>query len=173
MKKIEYKLEKGLIGVLSDTHVPVRAPYLPPLLFNIFQDVDLILHAGDIVEEAVLKELEAIAPVEAVAGNMDPEVLKRKLGIKKLISLGDISLVLIHGSGSRHDLPFRIFQSFRFEGPQGIVFGHSHQPFLQYREGILLFNPGSVGDPRWGSEPSCGLLKIEKGQLRGEIVSLK
>ena len=59
------------IGVLSDTHVPHAFPVLPPKVFEVFAGADLILHAGDIVSLDVLTELEAIAPVEAVAGNMD------------------------------------------------------------------------------------------------------
>ena len=59
------------VGVISDTHVPAIVPSLPPAVFDIFKGVDLILHAGDIVDLSVLDELRAIAPVEAVAGNMD------------------------------------------------------------------------------------------------------
>jgi hypothetical protein len=59
------------VGVLSDTHVPTIVRALPPAIFDIFKGVDLIMHAGDIVELSVLDELRTIAPVEAVAGNMD------------------------------------------------------------------------------------------------------
>ena len=76
MREVKYTLKNGLIGVVSDTHIPARAPFLPSSLFGLLDGVDLILHAGDIEEESVLDELRALAPVEAVAGNMDPLYVK-------------------------------------------------------------------------------------------------
>ncbi|MEK6698468.1 MAG: metallophosphoesterase family protein, partial [Nitrospirota bacterium] len=76
------------VGVLSDTHIPVTVKSLPPAIFDIFKDVDLILHAGDVVELSVLDELRAIAPVEAVAGNMDPLETQQALPAKKIIQIG-------------------------------------------------------------------------------------
>jgi uncharacterized protein len=71
------------IGVLSDTHIPLRARILPPVLFELFAGVNLILHAGDLIDEQVIKDLSAIAPVEAVAGNLDGEGLGSASGQKK------------------------------------------------------------------------------------------
>ncbi len=85
------------VGVLSDTHVPTIMKALPPIIFDIFRDVDLILHAGDIVEMSVLEELGAIAPVEAVAGNMDDSEAQGKLPYKKVITLGRYKAGIIHG----------------------------------------------------------------------------
>ena len=63
------------VGVISDTHVPTRARHLPRRVFQVFEEVELILHAGDLVELSVVRELEKLAPVLAVHGNMDgPEV---------------------------------------------------------------------------------------------------
>ena len=70
------------IGVLSDTHIPTRARCLPPEIFTVFKNVELILHAGDLVDPLVLSELETLAPVQAVAGNMDPPGLQSCLAGK-------------------------------------------------------------------------------------------
>ncbi len=170
--KVEYKLQRGLIGIVSDTHIPARSWGLPPRLFSLLEGVDLILHAGDLEEEYVLEELQALAPVEAVAGNMDPPQLLGKLGKEKLIDLGDICIGLVHGWGGRQDLHERVFDLFREEEVQAVVFGHTHHPFQEHRSGILLFNPGSVGDPRWGSAASCGRLQVKDGKVEGESLLL-
>lgn len=173
MQQVEYRLKKGLIGVVADTHVPARAVALPPQLFNLFAGVELILHAGDLEEESVLMELEALAPVESVAGNMDPLSLRRRLGQEKIICLGEVSLGLMHGSGLPRGLPGPILQRFQGRDLQGVIFGHSHIPFCEYRNGVLLLNPGSTADPRAGSRPSCALLRVEGQHLHAEILELE
>ncbi len=71
------------VGVISDTHVPAIARSLPAAVFEVFKGVDLILHAGDVVELSVLDELRTIAPVEAVAGNMDGSEVHLNLPLKR------------------------------------------------------------------------------------------
>jgi uncharacterized protein len=160
------------IGVVSDTHIPTRGRVLPASLFHRLTDVDLILHAGDLVEESVLDELSALAPVEAVAGNMDPPALQKRLGRCKLIRIGAVSIGLIHGDGTRGSTPRRALEAFLSIKPDLVVFGHSHFPLYEQREGVRLFNPGSPVDPRRAPGPSCGLLTVEGGSLRGEIIYL-
>lgn len=172
MQEVRYALKNGLVGVVSDTHIPTRASFLPSRLIGLLDGVDLILHAGDLEEEGVLDELRALAPVEAVAGNMDPLNLKVKLGVEKIVHLGEISLGLIHGSGFPRGVPDLALQRFYGHRIQGLVFGHSHVPFLEQRGDVLFLNPGSVGDPRRGSTSSCALLSIEGGKLHAEIICL-
>ncbi|MGI6317535.1 MAG: YfcE family phosphodiesterase [Firmicutes bacterium] len=172
MQEVRYVLKNGLIGVVSDTHIPARASFLPSRLIGLLEGVDLILHAGDIEEESVLDELRVLAPVEAVAGNMDPLYLKMKLGVEKIVHLGEISLGLVHGSGIPRGAADLVLQKFNGYRIHGLVFGHSHVPFLEQRGDVLLLNPGSVGDPRRGSTPSCALLNIEGGKLQAEIIRL-
>lgn len=150
------------IGVISDTHIPVRARFLPPELFTLFDGVDLVLHAGDLVEESVLQELAAIAPVEAVAGNMDSWTLHKRLGQKKILELAGYRIGLIHGDNStdRSKTPQRVLQSFKQDKVDCIIFGHSHQPYHETIHGILLFNPGSPTDRRSEPRHSCGLLTL-------------
>jgi len=121
---------------------------------------------------SILNELGALAPVEAVAGNMDPAGLKAKLGLKKIICLGEVSLGLIHGTGLPRGKPAPILQCFQGCNIQGLIFGHSHVPLWGYTAGILTINPGSATDPRAGNRPSCALLRVEGRQLQGEILEL-
>ncbi len=160
------------IGVVSDSHVPVRARCLPPELFSRLQGVELILHAGDLVVEEVLSELEALAPVVAVAGNMDPPALRRRLKRLKLLECGEVRIGLIHGDGLRRRPRKRAEEAFRDCGVQAIVFGHSHQPLCERSEETLLFNPGSCTDPRRAGRPSCGILHLSGGAVEGEIIYL-
>lgn len=159
------------IGVVSDTHIPSRARFLPPDLYNILNGVDLILHAGDLVEESVLTELASLAPVEAVAGNMDQGHLW-KLGRCKLIRVAGILIGLLHGDGDRAAIMPGTGAAFSAYKPGVIVSGHTHRPRNQDQGGVLMFNPGSPVDPRWGSKPSCGLLTLKNSLVTGEIISL-
>ena len=161
------------IGVVSDTHIPTRARHLPAVLFKLFARVDMILHAGDVVDPQVLSELAALAPVEAVAGNMDPPELHKRLGRQKLIRLASVSIGLIHGDGtSRSATPLRAAKAFAAIKPDLVVFGHSHVPLYESLEGVALFNPGSPVDPRRAPGPSCGLLSVDGTSIRGEILFL-
>jgi uncharacterized protein len=173
LKTVEYDSAIAEIGVLSDTHIPARASYLPPALFSVFDGVRLILHAGDLVDEKVITELSALAPVEAVAGNMDPPALQAGLGKLKLITVGPVLIGLLHGDIAGRRISFsRVRDLFRPADPQVIVFGHVHEPLNREEDGVLFFNPGSAVDPRRVPRPSVGKLKITGTDVRGEIIYL-
>lgn len=150
------------IGVLSDTHIPNRARQIPPVLFEIFAGVDLLLHAGDLAEEKVLLDLQALAPLAAVAGNMDSLILQQQLGHKKILEVAGFRLGLTHGhqGSDRSKTPQRALAEFAADQVDCVVFGHSHQPFLEKINGVLLFNPGSPTDRRREPRHSCGLLTL-------------
>ncbi|HHU30169.1 MAG: metallophosphoesterase [Bacillota bacterium] len=161
------------IGVLSDTHIPTRARCLPPEIFTVFKNVELILHAGDLVDPLVLSELETLAPVQAVAGNMDPPGLQKLLGRKKILELAGFRIGLVHGDlgYNRTKTPERALQTFAGDNVDAVVFGHTHQPCLQKKDNILLFNPGSPTDRRHEPRHSCGLLILGK-TIEAEFVYL-
>lgn len=177
---MEFKKNKGAekmkIGVISDTHIPMRVKLLPPVIFKAMEGVDLILHAGDIVSENVLIDLKAIAPLEAVSGNVDPFELQAKLPRKKILNLNGFRIGLIHGDGrggkTSQKTSERAFKAFEGENVNVVVFGHSHKPFNEWRDGILLFNPGSLTDPRRQPKPSYGIIYLEE-TIRGEIYYLE
>jgi putative phosphoesterase len=157
------------IGVLSDTHIPVSAEELPADLLKALQGADLILHAGDLVELSVLDDLRAIAPVEAVCGNMDRWDARQVLPAKRVVEAQGKRIGLIHGSGAPWSLPRRMLKE--FDSVDIIVFGHSHRPLNERRKDVLLFNPGSPTDTTFAPYPSYGVLEIGDS-VRAEIVRL-
>lgn len=157
------------VGVISDTHVPAIVPSLPPRVFDIFRGVDLILHAGDIVELSVLDELSAIAPVEAVAGNMDGIEVQGRLPAKKVISIGKYTVGLIHGKYKIAIQREMIMKE--FEHVDLIVYGHSHMPFWGKVNDIYFLNPGSPTDKTHAPYNSVALLHIGD-ELKAEIIRI-
>lgn len=157
------------VGVISDTHVPAVVKSLPPVIFDIFQGVDLILHAGDIVELSVLEELRTIAPVEAVAGNMDAWDVQRTLPAKKVIPIGAYRVGLIHGKFRIDEQRERIRKE--FDAVDIIVYGHSHTPFWGAVDGVYFLNPGSPTDRRWAPYNSVALLTVGDS-FQAEIIRI-
>ena len=155
------------VGIISDTHVPGAASSLPPAVFRIFKDADLILHAGDIVELSVLEELSAIAPVEAVAGNMDGPDLQKRLPRKKVLTIGKFMVGLIHGK-YRIDVQKEMIRK-EFGNIDLIVYGHSHTPFWGRIGDVLFLNPGSPTDNRYAPYHSVAVLTVGDA-LTAEIV---
>ena len=157
------------VGVLSDTHVPSIVQSLPSVIFDIFRGVDLILHAGDIVELSVLDELRTISPVEAVAGNMDDSEVLARLPQKKLLTLGRYRVGLIHGK-YKMDLQKEMIRK-EFDRVDLIVYGHSHTPFWGQIDGVYFLNPGSPTDKRHAPYNSVALLEIGD-ELAAEIIRI-
>ena len=157
------------IGVISDTHVPGAAAALPPVIYEIFKGVDLILHAGDLVSLSVLDELGVMAPVEAVAGNMDDGETQLRLPHKKVLQLGKFTVGLIHGK-HRIDTQRELIRR-DFDDVDLIVYGHSHNPFWGKVGDVHYLNPGSPTDKRHAPYNSVAILDVGD-ELRAEIVKL-
>ena len=157
------------VGVISDTHIPGAALSLSPAVFDIFKGVDLILHAGDIVELPVLDELSAIAPVEAVAGNMDGPEVHVKFPLKNILSLGGYSVGLIHGK-YKIDIQREMILK-EFSNVDLKVYGHSHAPFWGKFRYVYFLNPGSPTDKRYTTYNSVALLHVGD-ELTAEIVRI-
>lgn len=157
------------IGVISDTHIPRAADWLPKIVCDDFAKCDLILHAGDLTEKNVLDRLTKIAPVRAVCGNMDEADLKKILPRKDIIEAGKFKIGLTHGFGPPYGLLDRVRQE--FGKVDAIVFGHSHSPINEVRDGILFFNPGSPTDKIFSRQNAYGILEIDDA-IRGVIIKL-
>jgi uncharacterized protein len=159
------------IGVISDTHIP-HFKKLPEAIWEDFAGVELIIHAGDLSILSVIAELETIAPVVAVQGNIEYEEVVAKLPIKREVVVGHCRIGIVHILGDSHN---RVKVA-RQEFPEArvVVFGHSHVPYNQEHEGQLLFNPGSATDRRRQPRYSIGMLHIddEAQSVRGEIIWL-
>lgn len=161
------------IGIISDTHIPERASHIPDKILEDFRNTDMILHAGDLVEMSVLNILKNIcSDVRAVRGNMDSVELKQKLLEKQIIRVNNLRIGLIHGYGSPAKLIEAITEAFKAERPDIIIFGHSHYPINEKRQGVLYFNPGSPTDKIFSAVNSYGILEIEENRVNAKIIKL-
>ena len=161
------------IGVISDTHIPDRAKKIPPAILEDFKNVDMVLHAGDLVNNSVLKELQNVCDdVRAVRGNMDHPGAKDDLPEKLLIETGKHRIGLAHGYGSPAKLMELVAQIFEKDKVDIIVFGHSHNPVNETRDGILYFNPGSPTDKMFSPYNSYGIIEINENSVEGKIIKL-
>ena len=160
------------IGVVSDTHIPVVAQFIPDVVLKTFSEegVSLILHAGDMVTEEALYDLMAIAPVKAVAGNMDSLSVRRNYSDVEVFEVEGLRFLLTHGWGEPFKLPYRIYDAYRDRKVDVMVFGHSHRPFNEFYQGVLLFNPGSPTDTVYAPRRSFGIIEVEEGSVRGRII---
>ncbi len=160
------------IGVVSDTHIPYAALSIPEVVLRTFADeaVDLILHAGDMVEEEALYDLMAVAEVKAVCGNMDSVSVKSAYPDRLIVSVEEVKILLVHGWGEPYRLPERLCEAYSHLNPDSIVFGHSHIPFCADLEGIFLFNPGTPTDRRFAERRSFGILKVDGKEITGRII---
>jgi uncharacterized protein len=157
-----------LAVVLADTHIPRRARVLPEALAPYLREADLILHSGDLIRASVLDELSVYAPVHAVRGNVDlPEV-----GLPETLEFGfgGAWIAMVHDSGRKEGRRRRLKK--RFPEARTIVFGHSHIPFLEDEDGLLLLNPGSPTDRRRQPHHTFALLRAEEGGVQAEILTL-
>ena len=156
------------IGVISDTHIPKRGARLPDAVLRHFEDVELILHAGDLSTLGVLDQLSAYAPVEAVQGNVEQQEVKMKLPFTRTLVVGGCEIGMVHILDDRE----RYFRNARIEFPTArvVVFGHSHIPWLEDRDGLMLLNPGSAMERR--RQPTCtiALLTITDGEPSAEVI---
>jgi len=157
------------IGVISDTHLRGPDERLLAIIRKHFNDAELILHAGDLVD---LKVLDAFGDkdVIAVCGNMDTIRAEDEIPPKRVLQIGRFRIGLIHGWGSPLDLEDRIRRE--FENVDCIVYGHSHYPANHIREGILFFNPGTPFDRRYGDSRTVGILEVGEDAITGRIIAI-
>ena len=161
-------MKKMLIGLISDTHIPDRARVLPQNVIDAFSDVELIIHAGDLTSMSVIEELERIAPVMAVQGNMD-RANRLDLPKAKVIEAEGLRIGVIHGEVyPRADSDQLLYLAKELD-VDILVSGHSHQPKIEQKEGKLLLNPGSPIVPRL-ADRTVMLLKINNKEVDVEIV---
>ncbi|HMA99935.1 MAG TPA: metallophosphoesterase family protein [Spirochaetota bacterium] len=157
------------IGVISDTHIPTRAKSLPLTVFSAFKNTDLIIHCGDYVSPDAITELETIAPVYGVKGNMDSFDIN--LPQQRVIVINNkFKLCISHGSGPPFGIKNRLFKRFKQDKPDMVIYGHSHLPYNSEFKGINFFNPGSACCGR--GENTVGVLFENNLNLTGEIIQV-
>jgi len=151
------------IGLIADTHGLLR-PAVAPL----FAGVDLIVHAGDVGGPAVLAALRAIAPVEAVYGNVD-DPHDPALAAERALPVGGLMLHVSHGHELGRPTPERLLA--RYQGDV-LVFGHTHRALVERRGERLVVNPGAAGARRFDVEPSAAVLTVRGRRAEVAIVAL-
>lgn len=141
------------IGLISDTHGQLR-----PAVFDRFQDVDHILHAGDIGTPDILVELEVLAPVTAVWGNTDGFAVRARVPETAEVVLAGRRIVVVHG----HQFGSLTPAELRAAHPNAdvVVYGHTHRPLLDRNGSPLVVNPGAAGPARFNLRPSVAILTL-------------
>ncbi|WP_313476454.1 metallophosphoesterase family protein [Stutzerimonas kunmingensis] len=148
------------IGLISDTHGLLRPEAVAAL-----QGCAQIIHAGDIGKPQVLDGLRAIAPLEAIRGNIDTadwaQVLPERLDLR----IGGLTLHVLHDLKQLDIDPLAA-------GVDVVIAGHSHKPKVERRDGVLYINPGSAGPRRFSLPISLALLELNDGDAQAELISL-
>jgi putative phosphoesterase len=145
------------IGVISDTHGLLR-----PEAAAALQGVEHILHMGDVGDPTILERLRQIAPVTAVRGNVDTHDACALLPDTEVVEFGGVSMYLLHNLADLDLNP-------KAAGFAAVLYGHTHQPKIETRHGVLYFNPGSAGPKRFQLPVSVGILKVADGKLAAEL----
>ena len=155
------------LGVISDTHGLLR-----PEVFDAFEGVDHIVHAGDVGNPGILGDLEALAPVTAVYGNTDGPELRRMLPQVAMLELDGFDIVVTHGDQLGSPTPDALHSA--FPDAQIIVYGHTHRPLLTLVDVVVtVMNAGGAGARRFKLPPSVGILELEAGiPPRGRLLPL-
>jgi uncharacterized protein len=148
------------IGVISDTHGLLRDEAIESL-----QGSELILHAGDVGDASILDRLRLIAPTIAVRGNVDTAVWARSLPLTEVVEAGSHHLYMLHEL-SRLDLDPKA------AGFAAVIYGHTHRPAADVRDGVLYLNPGSAGPRRFSLPIAVARLRVVGARLTQEIVEL-
>jgi len=149
------------IGVISDTHGLLRPEALATL-----QGSDHIIHAGDIEDPAILDRLAEIAPVTAVRGNVDHGAWAEKIPETKVLEVEGVSIYVLHVLDQLDLKP-------ESAGFAAVIYGHSHVPKQEMKNGVLYFNPGSAGPRRFKLPVSLGRFTVTQGSIRAELITLR
>jgi putative phosphoesterase len=149
-----------LIGVISDTHGLLR-----PQTVKVLRGVELIIHAGDLGGPEVLAALERLAPVQAVRGNVDRGEWAQALPLTRVVEVGNLKLYVLHEL-------FALDLDPAAAGLAGVIFGHSHRPHEERRDGVFYLNPGSAGPRRFTLPVTLARLTVEGNGLASEFIRL-
>jgi putative phosphoesterase len=150
-----------IIGVISDTHGILRPEALAAL-----HGSDYIIHAGDIGDPGIITKLNEIAPVTAVRGNIDREPWARKIPATDVLEIGGVLIYVLHNLAELDLKP-------EAAGFAAVIYGHSHVPKQEMKNGVLYFNPGSAGLRRFKLPICLGRMSISGTRLSAEIVEIE
>jgi len=148
------------MGVISDTHGLLR-----PEAIEALRGSEHIIHAGDVGDPSILEKLREIAPVTAVRGNVDGGIWGRTLPLTTVLQVSGVSIYVLH---ILDDLDLKPEAA----GFAAVIYGHSHKPHTETKNGVLYFNPGSAGPRRFDLSVTVGRLRIRRAAIESEIVQL-
>ena len=149
-----------LIGVISDTHGLLR-----PQALDALRGSDLIIHAGDVGSPEILEPLRALAPTYVVRGNVDRGSWADRLPMTEIIDVGGLRIYVLHIIADLDlDPPTAGFAA--------VIYGHSHQPSIETRDGVLYLNPGSAGPRRFNLPISLARITIAGTTLTPQLITL-
>ena len=148
------------VGVISDTHGLLR-----PEALDALRGSDMIIHAGDVGKPEVIARLGEVAPLHVVCGNVDQESWAAALPMTELVEVGDHRFFVLHDIAQLDVDP--VAASFA-----AVVFGHSHRPSIETRNGVLFLNPGSAGPRRFKLPITVARVKTSGRHIRADIVDL-
>jgi uncharacterized protein len=149
-----------VIGVISDTHGLLR-----PEAVETLRGSDHIIHAGDVGAAEILDQLAKVAPVTAIRGNIDREKWARSLPESEAVEVGGVSIYVLHDLSQLDLKP-------EAAGFRVVVYGHSHIPKQEIRNGVFYFNPGSAGPKRFKLPISLGKLRVVRGEVSGQLITI-
>lgn len=149
-----------IVGLISDTHGLLR-----PEALRALTGTSAILHAGDVGDREILRELESLAPVTAVRGNIDVGGPCAALPLTATVAVEAARIHILHDIGGLDIDP-------PSEGLAAVVFGHSHKPLVREVDGVVYVNPGSAGPRRFHLPVSLALLTVDGPRVRAELVTL-
>jgi len=150
----------ALIGVISDTHGLLRAEAV-----EVLGGSDYIIHAGDVGDPGILDQLRGIAPLTVVSGNIDREAWARELPKTDVLSVDGVEIYVLHNIAELDLKP-------EAAGFSAVVYGHSHAPQQEMRNGVLYLNPGSAGPRRFRLPVTVARLQVRDRKLHARIVPL-
>ena len=149
-----------VVGIISDTHGLMRPQALAAL-----RGSDLIIHAGDVGQPEILDPLRALAPTFAVRGNVDQDDWARQLPESETVDVGGLSFYVLHNIADLDRDPAQA-------GFAAVVYGHSHKPSIEMRDGVLYLNPGSAGPRRFTLPVTLARVRIAGRDIQPEIMTL-
>lgn len=161
------------ILLIADTHCKNEAQTRSTieLIRPFAEDAAMILHAGDLVTTQVIDALQELSPIYAVHGNMDLIEVGGNCPDWRTVQVGAFRIGMTHGTGAPHGLLERVRARFADADVDAIVFGHTHEPFVDTIDGVLMINPGSPTDRRFTDHNSLAIVTVDD-TIRAEIVDL-
>jgi putative phosphoesterase len=160
-----------LLAILSDTHLPRAGRAVPAECLARCRSADAILHAGDLIEPSVLELLGSLGPpVHAVAGNVDNADVRALLPPRLELAFEGVRIGMVHSPGPRNGRVERLRA--RFPRADAVIFGHTHTPQHEQRDGFQIFNPGSPTDRRRAPTHTFGLARVRAASIEFELLEL-